>query len=134
MPFRFAPDELTNLIRRNAMRGVMRGTEAVRNEAIRLILSGPHSGRVYGRRKHQASAPGEPPASDTGRLIGSLTTSYDPVNLTGKVVVGAQYGLYLEFGTQRMEPRPFLRPALANMQGEITRVIAEEIQRGLQHR
>ena len=115
------------------MRGVMRATEAVRDEMIRLMLSSPHTGRVYNRR-HQASSPGEPPAPDTGRLIGSITTSYDPVNLTGRVVVGAKYGLYLEFGTKRMQPRPFMRPALANMQGEITRVITEEIQRGLQHR
>jgi HK97 gp10 family phage protein len=132
MPASFNDAALKDLMRRGAMRGVVRATEAVRNEAIRLMLDSEHTGHIYGRRRHQASAPGEPPAPDTGRLIGSITTTYDQKNLTGKVVVGAQYGLYLEFGTQRMEPRPFLRPALANMQGEITRVITEEIQRGLQ--
>src|SRR3974390_2892724 len=133
MPSRIDEAKLTSLVHQNAMRGVMRATEAVRDEMIRLMLSSPHTGRVYNRR-HQASSPREPPAPDTGRLIGSITTPFDPVNLTGRVVVGAKYGLYLEFGTQRMQPRPFMRPALANMQGEITRVITEEIQRGLQHR
>ena len=40
----------------------------------RVIETGSRSGRVYFRRgvAHQASAPGEPPASQTGKLSGSF--------------------------------------------------------------
>lgn len=101
---------------RAAGRAVVRGTESVRNEALRLILNTPKTGRVYRRRgvEHQASAPGEAPASDTGRLVASIRTEYENNNLVGRVVASTNYAAHLEFGTQRMQPRPFLRPAFAN--------------------
>jgi len=111
------------------MRGVVKGTEVVRDEAISLILNTPKTGRIYRRRsvEHQASAPGEPPASDTGRLVNSIATKYDVNTLSGTVVVDAEYGPYLEFGTQTIEPRPFLRPALANKRGALDTFIRDEI-------
>lgn len=95
---------------------IFRGTESVRNEMIRLIQDTPKSGRIYQRGgvEHQASAPGEPPASDTGNLVNSITTRYAG-EYSGFVTVGAEYGPYLEYGTQKMEPRPFARIALANV-------------------
>lgn len=112
-----------------AMRGLIRATEGVRNEAISLILNTRKSGRVYRRHGvfHQASAPGEPFASDTGRAVGSIRTQYDFQTLTGTVVVSDPKFPYLEFGTQKMEPRPVLRPALANKSKDVVRFVAEEI-------
>jgi hypothetical protein len=45
----------------------------VRGEIVRGYQRGPASGRVYvrGNVTHQASAPGEAPATDTGRLASS---------------------------------------------------------------
>jgi HK97 gp10 family phage protein len=111
------------------MQGVVRFGEEVRNEAISLILNTPKTGRLYWRRGvsktsgtgrsfsggHRASAPGEPPASDTGRLVNSITTSYDFNELSGTVRARTEYAAYLEYGTSRMEPRPFMRPAVANV-------------------
>jgi len=63
------------------------------------------------------SAPGEPPAVDTGLLRSSIM--HHVVKRMGNVMgfVGitnqVKYGLYLEVGTKNMQPRPFLRPALA---------------------
>lgn len=116
---------------RAVMRGVVKGCEGVRNEAIRLIQSGPKTGRIYRRRgvEHQASAPGEPPASDTGRLVNSITTNYEPDKLTGRIQFGTEYAPFLEFGTQKMEPRPFARPALVTMQQEIVDGIVAEVVR-----
>ncbi|MCC6483346.1 MAG: hypothetical protein IT209_00740 [Armatimonadetes bacterium] len=58
------------------------------------------------------SAPGEAPAVQTGNLIESME-AWAP--RTGVRRIGSkrhvEYALYLEFGTQRMAPRPFLRPA-----------------------
>lgn len=62
-------------------------------------------------RQHQASAPGEPPAVDTGNLINS---GYAMQKRLGLWEVGftAEYAAPLEYGTARIAPRPFLRPAL----------------------
>jgi hypothetical protein len=117
--------------RKAIMRGVVRTTEATREEAISLILNTPKTGRVYRRRGvvHQASAPGEPFASDTGRAVNSLYTMYDKTKLSGMVVSNDPKFPYLEFGTQRMEPRPSLRPAVANTQSLLVTNIQEELDR-----
>lgn len=114
---------------RAAMRGVIKAAELVRSEAISLILNTPKTGRIYPRRgiEHQASAPGEAPASDTGRLVNSIRTSYDVAKLTAYISADANYAGYLEFGTQKMEPRPFLRPALANVRDRVQQLVDTEI-------
>jgi HK97 gp10 family phage protein len=103
------------------MQEIIAGTESIREESISLILDTPKTGRLYSRRGHvhQASAPGEAPASDTGDLVGSITTAYDHAQLRGRVLARSQHANYLEFGTQNMAPRPFLRPALSNKLPEI---------------
>jgi hypothetical protein len=85
----------------------------VRGDIVRGYQRGPASGRVYvrGNVTHQASAPGEAPATDTGRLASS--TEY---RLTGaasaEVQTSAEYGPFLEWGTQRIAPRPLWRPTV----------------------
>ena len=48
---------------------------------------------------------------DTGRLRNSIhyrkTAEYE-----AEVIVGAHYGAFVEFGTTRMRPQPYLRPAV----------------------
>jgi HK97 gp10 family phage protein len=122
-------DQLAARIRGAAMRGVVRGTEAVLSEAVRLVQAGPKSGRIYRRRgiTHRASAPGESPATDTGRLVQSGRTTYDAAELVGVVSFSTDYAEKLELGTERMEPRPFLRPALASQTQNIEDAVADEI-------
>lgn len=120
-------------VRKAAMRGVIRGTEDVRTEADSLMNESPRSGRVYTRRgvSHRASAPGEPPAPDTGRLRQSLRTEYNRELLMGTAIASTAYAQALEFGTSRIAPRPFMRPALANRKDEIEADIAAEIRNAL---
>ncbi|MEM7522565.1 MAG: HK97-gp10 family putative phage morphogenesis protein [Pseudomonadota bacterium] len=84
-------------------------------EARRLIRQGPKTGRVYVRRgqRHQASAPGQSPAEDTGRL--SRSVGYR-VRGSRQLAVGAQasYAAFLERGTRKMAPRPFILAAANN--------------------
>lgn len=119
-------------IRRGAMRGIVLATELARTEAVSLVLNTPKTGRVYTRNgvRHRASAPGEPFASDTGRTVNSIQTSYDESKLQGTISTD-ENGRRLEMGTQKMEPRPFLRPALVNTRKEGARLLKQEIDREL---
>lgn len=120
-------------IRQAAARGVLAGTEDVRNEAISLINNSPPTGRVYRRNgvEHIASSPENPPRSDTGNLINQIRTEYSEDGLIGYVISAASYAGRLEFGTENMEPRPYMRPALRNKIKEINQKIASEIDKAL---
>jgi HK97 gp10 family phage protein len=48
----------------------------------------------------------------TGRLHDSITYSLDENNYTLSIVVGAPYGVFVEYGTRHMMPHPYIRPAL----------------------
>ena len=84
-------------------------------EVKRRIARGPATGRVYEkynpRRTHTASAPGQPPMTDTGRLVNSI--EFDKIgDLTATVGSKLAYAAYLEYGTSRIAARPFFRPAI----------------------
>jgi phage gpG-like protein len=86
----------------------------VHRRAVRGVQRGPASGRVYKKyrpdRTHQASAPGEYPASDTGRLASSIqfeppTSKSKPVGVVG---TNLAYGALLEFKSPARGGRPWL--------------------------
>lgn len=149
MPVEWNAEDVMRKIRAATMKGVIKGTEIVSEDGSRRILEGPKSGRVYVRRgvSHTASAPGEAPASDTGRLAQSRKTFFDHDNLLGKarwsteyaraLELGSTYQIdldagalrpdQLELGTQTIEPRPFARPSLYENRSRIEEAIAHEI-------
>lgn len=95
--------------------GLAKMAYSIDREAKKSIQGGARSGRVYKRRSitHKASAPGEPPKTDTGQLVRNITVrrlslaSYDVGSRKG-----APHGYFLEFGTRNMMPRPWLTPAV----------------------
>ena len=95
---------------KGAEKGVERARLAVETTAKKLIQRGPKTGIMYG--KHQASAPGEPPATDHGDLVRSIESKRD--GLVAVVWTEEPYGKFLEFGTRHIEPRPWLTPAVEN--------------------
>lgn len=94
--------------------------ESMRSEIYGVLEeSRAGSGREYKtpRGIHQASAPGESPARLTGRLQESVKAKRvtDRVWTVGpdpSAFPDAYYPAYLEFGTDSIAPRPFMRPAI----------------------
>ena len=67
-----------------------------------------------GGTPHVASRPGEPPRIDTKNLHESIMTETEAERTSVETRIGTNviYGRYLEMGTSKMKPRPWLRPAL----------------------
>ena len=82
-----------------------------RANAVQGIQRGPANGAVR-RDGSRASAPGQFPMSDTGRLANSVEFNLPAAGrLMGEVGTNVIYGRYLEFGTSRMAARPWLLPS-----------------------
>lgn len=64
------------------------------------------------------SAPGEPPAMETGALFAQIDQGVDVDMAKREARVVANYAV-LENGTRRMEPRPLARIALAKYRGRV---------------
>ncbi len=95
-------------VQKRIMQALGRGAIAIQKDAILEIAHGDKTGEIYGR--HQASAPGEAPATDTGKLVSGIRVIKIDEK-TVSVVSKAPYSFDLEFGTMNMEARPFLGPA-----------------------
>jgi len=80
-------------------------------EMKKSILSGAKSGRQYyvNGARHTASAPGQPPANVTGELVRSIKVTKERNKST--INISKNYAIFLEFGTSKMRPRPFIIPA-----------------------
>lgn len=105
--------------RTEVSKAVRRGALRIENRAVEGIIDPPKTGRIYSSKhrkgfKHQASAPGEFPAADSGRLHQSITsvmTLDGPDVYRSETGANTPYATFLELGTSRMAPRPFMQPA-----------------------
>lgn len=93
----------------------------------RFFIAGGQLHPIGQRPAHQASAPGNPPATDTGRLRATLSHHVgrdsdglyvDAGSGANPSIPGVAYALHLELGWvnaetgTHAEPRPFIRPSL----------------------
>ena len=78
-----------------------------------------------------ASFPGEPPATRTGTLKRSVRIeSVEPMRVTiaaGGSGTMAPYASWLEFGTSKMAPRPFIQPMIQVLMPEIGNILLESV-------
>lgn len=122
-------------LRRPAERAVVRAARHYTN-AVKKTLTGKRSGRIYQNsrgRKHQASAPGEPPATMKGKLRQSIAMG-DPVwdgwNVMVEVGSSMPYAARLEWGGVdsrgvRILPRPYWEPTALQEMHAIERILEE---------
>ena len=106
------------------------GGQLIRTEAIKSIQTGAKSGVIYQmynpRREHRASAPGQAPASDTGNLVSKITVKQKSLNVV-HVESNAEYSSYLEYGTSKMEARPFMFPAFEKSKKPILNAVFKRV-------
>ena len=90
---------------------VEEATEVMAKRMRDSLTSGAKSGRQYyiDGARHTSSAPGQAPASVTGALVRSIKTVTKKG--IGNIFIKKNYAIYLEYGTTKMRPRPFILPA-----------------------
>lgn len=131
MAVKWNGDEVMAKVRQGAMRGIMRGTERVHDLGTRKIMDPPKTGKHHRGLPNRSSAPGESPATQSGRLQQSGSTRYDEPTLTGTAAWTTDYAMPLEVGTEHIEPRPYARPSLAESVDGITEDVSDEIRKAL---
>ena len=123
---------LKPMVRLGALDGLNALGIAMLSSAKRRIQSGGRSGRIYQkynpRRTHTASAPGEPPKTDTGGLVNSGFYEVDEQTVEVRVGFDKLYAAFLEYGTRLMAKRPFLLPTVEEWRRKIAGVIKKAIQ------
>jgi hypothetical protein len=112
----------------------------------KLSQMGTGAGYFGGAKKlgfyRTRSAPGEPPAVDTGTLRQSTQVKPQYVAGTGMttlVLAGLVAGVnkdarvprWLEYGTKRMKARPFIAPSLEVVRKDAAKNIGEQMQRSI---
>jgi HK97 gp10 family phage protein len=89
--------------------------EKTAQESIKNAGTGKLYKKYNPRVDHRASAPNQPPATDTGFLGQNITINVDKKpngTVIGQIISAAPYSKHLEFGTVNMTERPFMQPAL----------------------
>lgn len=91
------------------------------------------SGRLYRKGKtvvHRASSSRNPPAPDTGTLLGSI---FHSKIRAGNWFVGSRlkYAFWLEWGTEHMKPRPLWRPGAKIIQKRLNKNVNDAIRKVL---
>jgi hypothetical protein len=110
---------------------VERGVRAATIDAKGLmvgILNQPGKGKTYtrGTVTHTASAPGQAPAPDTGRLKNSTQGEVFATSegALGIVSVNTEYAAALELGTEKIAPRPFISRLATDYAARLAAVFA----------
>lgn len=103
---------------------------------VHLQLSQPGTGKKHAGLRYRSSAPGRSPAVQTGMLRRSWQVGQPKRVASGRVlgwVLGSpiKYARGLEFGTRRIFPRPYLRPAIRKLLPQIGDIFSRSIWRRL---
>ena len=85
---------------------------------------------------HHPTLPGNPPAPDTGNLRNSIRYEMhdegkEIYGIVGTTQKDPNYGEYLEYGTTKIAPRPWLRPAMLKNESWIRSSIAKAVADGM---
>ena len=122
--------QVTSAIEKSLPKQCLRACHEVRNEWVRS-LTGARSGRQYRipgtKRFYTASAAGEAPARRLADHVRSIRVMprFEFGKAQARVGSELDYALYLEYGTENMEPRPSLGPAKDRAMPKVLSIFAE---------
>ena len=111
--------ELEYRIHREGIRRLRKVGELVRGRVVERIS--------IPTRAAGPSLPGTPPHADTGKLRQSISYRTDERNLTVTIGTPLAYGKFLEEGTSKMDPRPYLKSTVEELLPQIKRILTEPI-------
>lgn len=77
---------------------------------------------AVGGAQHVPSSPGQAPNADTGVLDRSIVAEKTG-DLTAIAAANAPYAAALEFGTSKMDPRPFMAPAAEKIRPKARKLV-----------
>lgn len=99
---------------------VAEGAMIIHGEAVRSIQAHMSKGITYGN--HTASKPGYPPNTDTGRLVQSISVEKRK-DMEWAVGTNNLVGVWMEFGTKNIAPRPWLSRAFVKTSKKVQAII-----------
>jgi HK97 gp10 family phage protein len=115
-----------------AAEGVFVTAHEVRTAAIRSIQE-QSPGQVVTRSRqgggaypHVAASEGQAPNTDTGALVASIAVEKSG-DTEYEIGTNLDYGEFLEMGTVKMRPRPWLIPALDANRGNLLKNIEKTV-------
>lgn len=116
-------------------RAVVAATLRIHELAVKMIQDvgdGTPTWRYNPKRVVNVSNPGDPPNSDTGRLVQSIKFEFGDEREWGAVGSNLKYAAWLEFGTETMEARPWLSAAVAEASKEVADIFKKEMDKAMQ--
>lgn len=129
----------TQTLVRAVIDGAARGTQRLILEAqieVKNKLSKAGTGKKHRGLRYTSSAPGQPPAVQTGTLrrswqTGTVRTVASGTRLGWRLGSNLRYARRLEFGGGFIAPRPYLRPAIDKIRPRVDRVMKAYIGQAL---
>lgn len=112
-------------------KALVSGANKLRNYTIKSMQDTQKASWFYmrGKKTHFPSAPGNPPAVDTGGLLAALVVDVRKSEVEFGATSAAPYGAILEKGTKRMASRPWLEPAIdeitPDFKSEVDKIIKD---------
>lgn len=136
--FNWHGDDVKRTIRAEMGRRVNRAGRFLRDQ-IRVAISRPNALFVTARRGKRAgqrvvvgksrgkdpSGAGEYPKKLLGHLRRNIQTEYDAERLIARVGTNVIYGKYLQTGTRRMAPRPWMSLALRHQRAGLIGILSK---------
>ncbi|MBO4548530.1 MAG: hypothetical protein J5758_04870 [Abditibacteriota bacterium] len=108
--------KMSDRIEARVQNAIKAAAAMIERSAKMKIQQAPRGGKNLNSKGERRSAPGEPPATETGNLANSIQQEVVSDGII--VFVGAEYGKALEEGARsetgslRIAPRPFWAPAV----------------------
>lgn len=91
------------------------------------VSRGKNKGKTrtkWGALNSKPSAPGDFPAKQTGKFRSSIAYTVDKQTLSAKVGTSLKYGKFLEMGTRKMAPRPWLLRTAGEEKQAVNQIMA----------